>query len=127
MLYHCRGQDGRGKRTLDEQEVRDVCAAFQEAVVDVLIEKLSRLAARIGARSIAVGGGVAANRRLRERAGQLAQERGVALRLAPRELTTDNAVMVTRLNHLLFAKNVRAGLDLDAHARAVAPAPSHSP
>jgi len=127
VLYHCRGQDGRGKRTLDEQEVRDVCAAFQEAVVDVLIEKLSRLAARIGARSIAVGGGVAANRRLRERAGQLAQERGVALRLAPRELTTDNAVMVAGLGRLLFAEGVRAGLDLDAHARAVAPAPAHSP
>jgi N6-L-threonylcarbamoyladenine synthase len=123
VLYHCRGQDGRGRRQLDEQEVRDVCAAFQEAVVDVLIEKLSRLATRISARSIAVGGGVAANRRLRERAGQLAQERGVALRLAPRELTTDNAVMVAGLGRLLFAEGVRAGLDLDAHARAVAPAP----
>jgi N6-L-threonylcarbamoyladenine synthase len=113
VLYHCRGQDGRGRRQLDEQEV----------LVDVLIEKLARLATRISARSIAVGGGVAANRRLRERAGQLAQERGVALRLAPRELTTDNAVMVAGLGRLLFAEGVRAGLDLDAHARAVAPAP----
>jgi N6-L-threonylcarbamoyladenine synthase len=123
VLYHCRGQDGRGRRQLDEQEVRDVCAAFQEAVVDVLVEKLSRLAGRIGARSIAVGGGVAANGRLRERAAQLAQERGLALHLAPRELTTDNAVMVAGLGRLLFAEGVRAGLDLDAHARAVAPAP----
>ncbi len=124
VLYHCRGQDGRTRRPLDEQEIRDVCASFQEAVVDVLMTKLGRLADRIGARAIAVGGGVAANRRLRERAGELAAQRGLVLRLAPRELTTDNAVMVAGLGRLLFLEGVRAGLDLDAHARAIAPAPA---
>jgi N6-L-threonylcarbamoyladenine synthase len=123
VLYHCRGQDGRGRRTLDQNEVKDVCAAFQEAVVDVLVTKLGRLADRIGARSIAVGGGVAANRRLRERAAEHASKNGLALHLAPRELTTDNAVMVAGLGRLLFAEGVRGGLDLDACARAIAPAP----
>ncbi|MSR47107.1 MAG: tRNA (adenosine(37)-N6)-threonylcarbamoyltransferase complex transferase subunit TsaD [Planctomycetes bacterium] len=124
VLYHCRGQNLRDRRTLDEQEVRDVCASFQDAVVDVLTTKLARLAERIGARSLAVGGGVAANRRLRERVTELAAEKGLGLHLAPRELTTDNAVMVAGLGRLLFAEGVRAGLDLDAHARALAPAPA---
>jgi len=124
VLYHCRGQDGRGKRTLDEQEVRDVCASFQDAVVDVLTTKLVRLAERTGAKSLAVGGGVASNSRLRARTTELAAERGLALHLAPRELTTDNAVMVAGLGRLLFAEGVRAGLDLDAHARLLAPAPA---
>jgi N6-L-threonylcarbamoyladenine synthase len=127
VLYHCRGQDGRGRRVLDEQEVRDVCASFQEAVVDVLVTKLSRLADRIGAKSVAVGGGVAANRRLRARATEFAEKNGLALHLAPRELTTDNAVMVAGLGRLLFAEGVRGGLDLDAHARAIAPAPGARP
>jgi len=122
VLYHCRGQDGRGARTLDDVEVRDVCASFQEAVVDVLIRKLERLAQRIGARSLAVGGGVAANRRLRARADELARATSLPLHLAARELTTDNAVMIAGLGRLLFAEGVRGGLDLDARARAIAPA-----
>ena len=123
VLYHCRGQDGRARRAFEAQEVRDVCASFQEAVVDVLLAKLSRLAGRIGARSLAIGGGVAANRRLRERAQELAGELRLPLHLAPRELTTDNAVMVAGLGRLLFLEGARAGLDLDACARAIAPPP----
>jgi N6-L-threonylcarbamoyladenine synthase len=127
VLYHCRGQDGRGRRELDAQEKKDVCASFQEAVVDVLLAKLERAAGRTGARSIAIGGGVAANRRLRERAAELAARLGLELHLAPRELTTDNAVMVAGLGRLLFLEGVRAGLDLDAHARAIAPPPASAP
>ncbi|MBL8841897.1 MAG: tRNA (adenosine(37)-N6)-threonylcarbamoyltransferase complex transferase subunit TsaD [Planctomycetes bacterium] len=122
VLYHCKGQNGRGARTLDAQEVRDVCASFQEAVVDVLATKLARLAERIGAKSLAVGGGVASNRRLRARITELAAQMQLPLHLAPRELTTDNAVMVAGLGRHLYAEGVRAGLDLDAHARALAPA-----
>ncbi len=127
VLYHCRGQDGRGRRELDAQETRDVCASFQEAVVDVLLMKLERLADRIGASSLAIGGGVAANGRLRERAQELAERRGLPLHLAPRELTTDNAVMVAGLGRLLFLEGVRGGLDLDACARTIAPPPAATP
>jgi N6-L-threonylcarbamoyladenine synthase len=123
VLYHVRGQDGRGRRELDEKERADVCASFQEAVVDALLNKLGRAAERIGARSLSIGGGVAANRRLRERAEELAKARGLPLHLAPRELTTDNAVMVAGLGRLLLEEGVRAGLDLDAFARATAPPP----
>jgi N6-L-threonylcarbamoyladenine synthase len=116
VLYHCRGPRGRDPRPLDDQEVRDVAAAFQAAVVDVLTRKLLLLARRSGARSLAVGGGVAANGELRRRVAELAAAEGYELHLAPRELTGDNAVMVAGLGRLLRAAGVRAGLDLDAAA-----------
>lgn len=114
VLYHCRGPRGREPRPIDPAETADVAASFQEAVVDVLVHKLGRLARRMGAASIAIGGGVAANRRLRERAEETARKLRLPLFLAPRRLTTDNAVMVAGLGALLLAEGHRAGLDLDA-------------
>ena len=72
----------------------DVASAFQESVVDVLIEKTLRAAREHGARSVALGGGVAANSALR--AAFVASERGTGLRvfLPPRSMCTDNAAMV---------------------------------
>lgn len=72
----------------------DVASAFQESVVDVLIEKTLRAAREHGARSVALGGGVAANSALR--AAFVANERGTGLRvfLPPRSMCTDNAAMV---------------------------------
>jgi N6-L-threonylcarbamoyladenine synthase len=72
----------------------DVAAAFQESVVDVLIEKTLRAARDHGARSIALGGGVAANSALR--GAFVDSERGTGLQvfLPPRAMCTDNAAMV---------------------------------
>jgi len=123
VLYHCRGPQGRDPRPLDEQEVADVAASFQEAVVDVLVTKLLRLADQDGLPALALGGGVAANTRLRERAAAAAAESGRTLHLAPRALTTDNAVMIAGLGLLRFAEGVRAGLDLDASPEGGLPLP----
>jgi len=118
VLYHCRGRKGREPRELSDVEVRDIAASFQEAVVDVLLRKLTRLATRMHAGSVAIGGGVAANSRLRERAQGIAEgsERGptVPVYLAPRELTGDNAVMVAGLGRLLLEAGITADLSLDA-------------
>ncbi|GIW93348.1 MAG: tRNA N6-adenosine threonylcarbamoyltransferase [Pirellulaceae bacterium] len=78
---------------LDPQLVADVAAEFQEAVVDCLVGK-SMLALRItGLRRLCVGGGVAANQRLRTRLGQACAESHCELLIAPPQLCTDNAVM----------------------------------
>jgi len=114
VLYHCRGQNGRTPRTLDEKELADVAASFQEAVVDVLVTKLARLAGRPEYRSLALGGGVAANSRLRERSAETAGRLGKPLYLAPMSLTTDNAVMVAGLGLHWWKEGVVAGLELDA-------------
>jgi N6-L-threonylcarbamoyladenine synthase len=72
----------------------DVAASFQEAVVDVLVTKARRAAADVGAKGISIGGGVAANSRLREQILTVCAEDGLAAYLPDRANCTDNAAMV---------------------------------
>jgi N6-L-threonylcarbamoyladenine synthase len=114
VLYHCHGPRAQHPRTLGAKETADVAASFQEAVVDVLVKKLLRLAERIDACSIGLGGGVAANSRLREQLKAAAEKAKLPLALAPRSLTTDNAVMVAGLGALLLQQGRTDDLRLDA-------------
>ena len=72
----------------------DVAASFQEAVVDVLVTKAQRAAAEIGATGIVLGGGVAANSRLRERILDACIADGLRGFLPSRAMCTDNAAMI---------------------------------
>ena len=72
----------------------DLCASYLEAVVDVLAQKSIRAAKMLALRRIAVVGGVAANRRLRQLLPERAAERGLEVYFPPLELCTDNAAMV---------------------------------
>ncbi len=74
--------------------VADVAASFQEAVVDVLITKARRAAAETGAKGLVIGGGVAANSRLREAMLDACMADGLVPLLPDRSLCTDNAAMV---------------------------------
>ena len=74
--------------------VADVAASFQEAVVDVLVTKAQRAAAEIGATGIVLGGGVAANSRLRERILDACIADGLRGFLPSRSMCTDNAAMI---------------------------------
>ncbi|MAD80324.1 MAG: tRNA (adenosine(37)-N6)-threonylcarbamoyltransferase complex transferase subunit TsaD [Pirellulaceae bacterium] len=78
---------------LSTSQVADIAASFQEAVVDCLVGKAELAIERTGLTTLCVGGGVAANRRFRERIAEMARGRGVTLEIAPLELCTDNAVM----------------------------------
>jgi N6-L-threonylcarbamoyladenine synthase len=73
--------------------VADIAASFQEAVVDCLVGKAELALQRTGYRTLCVGGGVAANARLRARLDASAAERGYRLHVPPLSLCTDNAVM----------------------------------
>lgn len=72
----------------------DLCASFQEAVADTLADKTLACARAVGARTVVVGGGVAANSRLREVFARRAPERGLEAFFPPMSLCTDNAAMV---------------------------------
>ena len=77
-----------------EVSTADVAASFQEAVVDVLVAKARRAAHQIGAKGLALGGGVAANSVLRERFLSACVEDGIHGFLPSRAMCTDNAAMV---------------------------------
>ena len=78
----------------DAQTVADLCASFQEAVVDVLVAKTMAAAGRCRCSLVTVSGGVSCNSRLRERIREACAARGVELRLAQPALCTDNAAMI---------------------------------
>jgi N6-L-threonylcarbamoyladenine synthase len=97
--------------------VADVAASFQEAVVDVLTAKAVRAARERGLDTLLLGGGVAANSRLRALAAERCAVAGIALRVPRPGLCTDNGAMVAALGaHLLAAGAPPSPLDLPANS-----------
>lgn len=78
---------------LNHQELADLCASFEQAVVDCLVAKSVKAIRQTGRRRLCVGGGVAANLRLRSGLESAANREGFELIIAPANLCTDNAVM----------------------------------
>jgi N6-L-threonylcarbamoyladenine synthase len=119
VLYYCRGQDMKGTNRVDsmsEGERADIAASFQKAVVDVLVAKTKRAVDKIAARTVLLGGGVAANSLLREELTCMCEETKRELLIAPKRLCTDNAVMVASLGYHKFKAGILASLDLEALA-----------
>jgi N6-L-threonylcarbamoyladenine synthase len=99
---------------LPRDVVAELAWGFQDAVVDVLATKTIRAAERVGAASIVVGGGVAANAALRARLAGEADALGIPLVIPAPDLCTDNGAMIGAAGARRFAAGDRAGLDLDA-------------
>ena len=89
----------------------DVAASFQEAVVDVLVAKTMTAARRVNAASVCLGGGVAANSRLRQRFAEEAKATGLAALVPDRSYCTDNAAMIAAAAHWRLANDGPSGLD----------------
>ena len=95
--------------------LNDVAASYQEAIVDVLVRKTIAAADLLGRRTVALGGGVVANSRLRTRMQAATGERGIALLLPSLALCTDNARMIAYRGHQQFAARGESPLDTDIH------------
>ena len=101
-----------------QQQIPDIAAGFQEAVVDVLSYKLVHAALMKGCEHIAIVGGVAANNRLRESVRQEADLKGLKVHIPSVDLCGDNAAMIAATGyHYLIAGTV-SGLCDDVYSRA---------
>lgn len=96
LLYHTRKHP--------EDDLADVAASYQEAIVDSLVEKSFLAARKQGTKQIIFAGGVAANRRLREKATQKAQSWGYQTYFPPLDFCTDNAAMIASAAWQRFEK-----------------------
>lgn len=90
----------------EEVPVADIAAAFQEAVVDVISSKAVLACQEHGITDVLLGGGVAANSRLRELTGQRCTSAGIKLHVPPLDLCTDNGAMVAALGAQLIMAGI---------------------
>lgn len=104
----------RRRHELVEADRNDICASFQEAAVETLVEKTMRTARRWGVQQVVACGGVACNSRLREALAARAGEMGLSLHIPRPRYCTDNAVMVACAGRHRFLLGARAGLDVNA-------------
>ena len=108
------GKLDKDREPLSPAEVNNVAASFQEAVIDCLVAKSELALKKTGFKTLCVGGGVAANSRLRERMESSSAEHNYKLYIPPLRLCTDNAVMGA-----IAVERFRAGkfedLSLDAY------------
>jgi len=114
VLYHVHGP-GRTRGGLDRltpRQIAEVAASFQAAVVDVLVAKTLRAAERTGVGTIVGGGGVTANRALRDALQRECRRGGLALHLPAMRYCTDNAAMVAAAAESLLAAGRTAPLSL---------------
>lgn len=97
-------------------EAGDVAAAFQAAVVDVLVRKTEWAIRKFRIRRVSLSGGVAANSGLRGRMARMAERREVALHVPSLEYCTDNAAMIALAGYRRLRRGETAGLDLNPRA-----------
>lgn len=123
VLYYVRRFAGEPRKPANPQTIigkpaneltKDVAASFQEAVINTLIKK-SLLACRMKkVNRLVIGGGVAANNRLREKFFQEGKINKIKVYFPSQELCMDNAAMVAGFGYQLFKKGCRSDLALDA-------------
>lgn len=105
-----------------EYKRSDISASFQEAVVDVLLDKALKACAESGIERLVIAGGVGANSRLRFLAEQRSQVLGVELRIPPAALCTDNGAMVAALASLAYSSGAEPSSIGIAVASQISPA-----
>lgn len=108
-------QPSTSSPNLEDREIADIAANFQEAAVDVLVTKTIRACQRTGIRHVVAGGGVAANSRLRARLTDTGASHKIDVVFPPRDLCVDNGAMVAGLAYPLLQQGKVAPLSLNSN------------
>jgi N6-L-threonylcarbamoyladenine synthase len=103
----------------EELHIPDICASFQEAIADVLVEKTIRAAREHGVSQVILAGGVGANQRLRELLTRRGQDENIEVFLPPIHFCTDNAAMIAIAGYHIFNSNQYESdsLNMDVYSR----------
>jgi len=113
VLNHCNRENQKG----NELNVQDICSSFQEAVVDVLVEKALMASKKYNIDTIVLGGGVSANPRLREAIQIRCRDENKKLFLPRPSFCTDNGAMIALAGYFQFRKQDRYRYDSDVYSR----------
>ncbi len=103
------------KQAGHEINAADVAASFQQAILEVIVNKAVFAAKRRGDDKLVLAGGVAANSALRAMLSQECAESGIRLYFPPPVLCTDNAAMIASAAYYLYKAGIRDDLSLDAY------------
>ncbi len=113
VLNHC-----NQSRQMDiPLQIPDICASFQEAIVDVLVEKTLLAARKHNIQTVVLGGGVSANPRLRESMLKRCQQEGKALFIPRPAFCTDNGAMIALAGFYYFQHSAPGSYDQDVYSR----------
>jgi N6-L-threonylcarbamoyladenine synthase len=100
----------------EEVIVADVCASFQQAVIEVLVGKTVQAVEKTGMSTVVVAGGVAANRALRDALCQVGKETGIRVVFPHLTHCSDNAAMIAAAGYYAWQRGVHHDLSLNAYA-----------
>ncbi len=111
LLYFVRDEMAKDPEFMEKNK-EDICASFQKALIDILLDKLIKAAKQTGIREITIGGGVSANSGLRERMTEEGKKRGWNTYLPEFKFTTDNAAMIAIAGYYHYLAGECSSLDI---------------
>ena len=111
LLYFVRDELRKDPEFMEKNK-EDICASFQKALIDILLDKLIKAAKQTGIREITIGGGVSANSGLRSRIEEEGRMRGWNTYLPEFRFTTDNAAMIAIAGYYHYLAGERTSLDV---------------
>ncbi len=111
LLYFLRDKE------LNHRLLRDVCASYQKAIVEVLVEKTIQSARNYSVKDVVVGGGVSANKYLRCRFEEEATKYGIKVHFPELRFCMDNAVMIAGLGYQWYIRGAKDSLGLEVFSK----------